>query len=263
MSASSYDNASSFGEHSSAFDRRFPIQSAIVQWSDISNQSWPAYNIYDGNPALFEFSNMILANTASVGCSGAMCFGSSAGACVFSSPSLVARGLAKNGEYPSENAPPASRMDLMEYDCKAEDYALNHVISCDKKQSLPLARPGYSENIHVLETTATDLLGAIQNAIASFTSELGTNGIPSNMVLSPEVLERTEKTVTKTTKVLWASNRYVACATRLCTGFYFTSCMYKDPVNMVGQSIYPIGAVCSSCPTGPNNCNPAIGLCSY
>uniref|UniRef100_A0A0K0D6E9 SCP domain-containing protein n=1 Tax=Angiostrongylus cantonensis TaxID=6313 RepID=A0A0K0D6E9_ANGCA len=177
--------------------------------------------------------------------------------------SLVARGLAKNGEYPILNAPSASRMDLMEYDCIAEFFALNHVTLCDKQPSSPFARLGYSENIHILPTTATDLLGAIQNAIASFTSELETNGIPSNMVLTPEVFQRTQKAVTSVSKVLWASNRYVACATRLCSGFYFTSCMYKDPVNVIGQSIYPIGLVCSSCPTGPNNCNPAIGLCSY
>ncbi|KAJ1364834.1 hypothetical protein KIN20_025013 [Parelaphostrongylus tenuis] len=286
----------SSGEGSTTFDRKFPIQSAILTWSDISSETWPTGNFYDGNPALFEFSNMVLASTFSVGCSGAMCTNSSAAACVFSSPdvyrgqqiyipgvscqidahcttfspaycenglSLVARGLAKNGEYPSENAPPASRMDLMEYDCVAEQFALNHVLLCDKQPSPPSARPGYSENIHVLATTATDLLGAIQNAIASFTSELGTNGIPSNMVITPQVVQRTQRTVTRATKVLWASNRYVACATHLCSGFYFTSCMYKDPVNVVGQNVYPIGPVCGACPTGPNNCNLAIGLCSY
>ncbi|KAE9413624.1 hypothetical protein Angca_006179, partial [Angiostrongylus cantonensis] len=177
--------------------------------------------------------------------------------------SLVARGLARNGEYASENAPPASRMDLMEYDCQAEQVALNHVRSCDRIPAPPIARPGYSENIHVLATAATDVLGAIQNAIVMFTNELAANGIPSNMILTPQVVQRTQRTVTRVTKVLWGSNRFVGCATVLCRGFYFTSCMYRNPVNVVGQSIYTIGAVCSTCPTGPHNCNPAIGLCSY
>ncbi|KAJ1363996.1 hypothetical protein KIN20_023978 [Parelaphostrongylus tenuis] len=210
-----------FGPVSSTFDRRFPVQSAILLWADISGVAWPAGNVYDGKPALFEFSNMILANTLSVGCSGVMCTGTSAAACIFSSPlnevgtpgpytgvskvsassSLVARGLAKNGEYVNENAAPASRMDLMEYDCLAEQYALNHVLLCNKQQSPPLARAGYSENIHVLATTATDVLGAIQNAIASFTNELGTNGIPSHMVLAPEVVQRTQRNVTRVTKI--------------------------------------------------------------
>uniref|UniRef100_A0A0K0D7C0 Lipoprotein n=1 Tax=Angiostrongylus cantonensis TaxID=6313 RepID=A0A0K0D7C0_ANGCA len=83
---------------------------------------------------------MIRSQTVAVGCSGAMCGPVSTAAnvnvgeqvympgtpcrddsqCTRFSPaycdnglSLVARGLAKNGEYPSENAPPASRMDLM------------------------------------------------------------------------------------------------------------------------------------------------------
>ncbi|VDM60270.1 unnamed protein product [Angiostrongylus costaricensis] len=65
-------------------------------------------------------------------------------------------------------------------------------------------------------------------------------------------------------QVLWGSNRHVGCATQLCNGFYFTS--YVSPcfrVNVVGASIYPIGAVCSACPTGSNNCDGAVGLCSY
>ncbi|KAJ1363974.1 hypothetical protein KIN20_023948 [Parelaphostrongylus tenuis] len=123
-------------------------------------------------------------------------------------------------------------------------------------------------------------------AIANFIFELRGNGIPSNMILTPQVFNRRSRTVTRVSKVctildsvcslisfglqrtsplqvLWGSNRFVGCATQLCGSFYFTSCMYRNPVNVVGQSIYNIGAVCSACPTGPNNCNLAIGLCSY
>ncbi|KAJ1362591.1 hypothetical protein KIN20_022197, partial [Parelaphostrongylus tenuis] len=114
--------------------------------------------------------------------------------------SLVATGRARNGEYPNENAPPASRMDLMEYDCHAEQLALSHAGSCDRREIPPFARPGYSENIHILDTTATDLLGAIQNAIASFIFELRGNGIPSNMILTPQVFQRTRRTVTRVAK---------------------------------------------------------------
>ncbi|KAJ1363914.1 hypothetical protein KIN20_023947 [Parelaphostrongylus tenuis] len=74
--------------------------------------------------------------------------------------------MERNGEYANENAPPASRMDLMEYDCTAEQLALNHVRLCDQRESPVLARPGYSENIHILRTSATDLLGALQNVSA-------------------------------------------------------------------------------------------------
>ncbi|VDM55712.1 unnamed protein product [Angiostrongylus costaricensis] len=102
-----------YGPASSAFERQFPIQAALLDWSEISNLLWPANNVFDGNEALRPFANMIRARTVSVGCSGAMCMGSSAAACVFSAPSLVARGLARNAEHAGENAPPAARMDLM------------------------------------------------------------------------------------------------------------------------------------------------------
>ncbi|VDM52752.1 unnamed protein product [Angiostrongylus costaricensis] len=181
--------------------------------------------------------------------------------CVFRS--LVARGRAANAEHPGEFAPSSSRMDLMEYDCVAERYALRHVCLCDRKQSPAAYRPGYQENIHILQTTSTNTLGALQNAISTFTSELTSNGIPSNMAFSANVNQRQHRTVTRVSKVIWGTNRYVGCATQLCRGFYFTSCMYRNPVNVVGSNIYSIGAVCSACPAGPNNCNTAIGLCSW
>ncbi|KAJ1369408.1 hypothetical protein KIN20_030852 [Parelaphostrongylus tenuis] len=128
-----------------------------------------------------------------------------------------------------KNAPPSSRMDLLVYDCTAENYALNHVRSCDRRQSASASRPGYQENIHILETTATDVIGAIQNAIATFNKELTMNGIPSNMIYTRELRNRRRRTVNRVTKVIWGSNQYVGCATQACCGFYFTSCMYREP----------------------------------
>ncbi|KAJ1363971.1 hypothetical protein KIN20_023945 [Parelaphostrongylus tenuis] len=193
-----------FGPSSTVYQRQFPLQSAMKQWSAISNLAWPASNIFNGNLALRPFANIIRAKTVSVGCSADKCRGRSAVACVFSSPnvrrrskvyisgtpcqddhqSLVTRGLARNAEHAGENAPPSSRMDLMEYDCHAEQVAHNHILSCNGQPAPPTSRPGYSENVHVLSTTATDVLGAIQNAIGMFTNELGGNGIPSNMLFT-------------------------------------------------------------------------------
>ncbi|KAJ1354287.1 hypothetical protein KIN20_011170 [Parelaphostrongylus tenuis] len=99
--------------------------------------------------------------------------------------SAVATGRMRNGEYPNENAPPSSHMNLLKYDCAAEQHAFNHVRGCSGHGSVPFARPGYSENIHVLRTTATDHLGAIQNAIVTWQNELPGHGIPSNMIFMP------------------------------------------------------------------------------
>uniref|UniRef100_A0A0K0DN40 SCP domain-containing protein n=1 Tax=Angiostrongylus cantonensis TaxID=6313 RepID=A0A0K0DN40_ANGCA len=244
------------------------IEFAILDWTDITSMMWPADNIYNGNPALLYFANLIRATTTAVGCASTACGNRAAAACVFSQPnvqpgtlvytagnpcqnddeciafapafcdfglcvsatrptttmmtttvplatttllpttttsspttttttspttttrkkstecsstafssafretvlgmhnnfrSLVARGRAVNAEHPGEFAPPSSRMDLLEYDCTAEAFAHNHVRSCDRMESSPAARPGYQENIHILGTTATDDLGAIQN----------------------------------------------------------------------------------------------------
>ncbi|KAE9413631.1 hypothetical protein Angca_009232, partial [Angiostrongylus cantonensis] len=176
--------------------------------------------------------------------------------------SLVARGLAINGEYLDEKAPPSSRMYRLKYDCTAEQLALDSVRTCSKRLSSPASRPGYDENIHVLGTTTIDSLEVIQNAVATWSSELETNGIPSDMIFTYPVSQRRQKMVLRVTKIIWGTNRNVGCATRNCDGFYFTSCMYREPVNVVGQRIYTIGATCSSCPGVHKNCDPSAGLCS-
>ncbi|KAJ1352377.1 hypothetical protein KIN20_008702 [Parelaphostrongylus tenuis] len=104
--------------------------------------------------------------------------------------------------------PPSSRMDLLVYDCTAEQYALNHVRSCDRRQSAPASRPGYQENIHILGTTATDILGAIQNAIATFNRELTMNGIPSNMIYTSNVSQRQQRAVNRVAKELNVDDTY-------------------------------------------------------
>uniref|UniRef100_A0A0K0D7I7 SCP domain-containing protein n=1 Tax=Angiostrongylus cantonensis TaxID=6313 RepID=A0A0K0D7I7_ANGCA len=206
-----------------------PIESAVLKWVEIGSEVWPTDNRFDGNPELRDFANLIRANSASVGCSMASCGNRASVACIFSQPSLVARGLTRNGEYANENAPKASRMDLLGYDCGAEQLALNHVKSCDRRLSPPASRPGHKENIHILETTATDALGALQNAVAMWNKELEANGVPSNLLLTPQILRRQQRTVTNVAKILWGTNKYVGCATQLCNGFYFTSCMYREP----------------------------------
>ncbi|KJH49525.1 SCP-like protein [Dictyocaulus viviparus] len=115
--------------------------------------------------------------------------------------SRVARGRARNGFGTYENAPPSSRMDLMVYDCEAEQFAISRVKLCTKKPPALLHWSEYSENFHVLGTTATDILGALQNAISTWTKELEINGIPSNMLYTNELGKRKDKVVTNVTKV--------------------------------------------------------------
>ncbi|KAK6009099.1 hypothetical protein OSTOST_26001 [Ostertagia ostertagi] len=146
---------------------------------------------------------------------------------------FVATGRARNGYYAAEYAPPAALMYRLKYDCWAEAYAQAHVRSCSGRVSSPWQRPGWKENIHVLRTTATDDLGAIQNvslkfsrgksflsltssgqphsltssntitfkAIARWQSELVLYGVPSNVVYQSWMRDATRRVVRHMTKV--------------------------------------------------------------
>ncbi|ETN85846.1 SCP-like protein [Necator americanus] len=171
----------------------------------------------------------------------------------------IARGQTEvNGNWGI--APPASLMHEMKYDCWAESYAQSHVRSCDGKLSPPESRPGYKENIHVLNTLATDDAGAAQNAMTTWWNQLAANGIRTDMLFSSEVRHRPTNIVTKFTKMAWWNNKRVGCAVQRCPKFYFVSCMYGPGGNDVGEHVYNVGAVCSGCPA---SCNPLVGLCPY
>ncbi|KAK5968200.1 SCP domain-containing protein [Trichostrongylus colubriformis] len=134
---------------------------------------------------------------------------------------------------------------IQKYDCWAEAYAHAHVRSCSGQASQPSSRPGWKENIHVLQTTATDDLGAIQSAIATWQSELAITGVPSNMVFTQEMRTPRFRIGRKMTKMIWATNTHIGCATQRCSKKWFTSCLYKNYVNTIGASIYQVGAVCN------------------
>ncbi|WKY09582.1 hypothetical protein Q1695_002163 [Nippostrongylus brasiliensis] len=174
--------------------------------------------------------------------------------------SHVAVGLtARNGFYGNnEIAPPAGLMYRLKYSCEAEMAAYNHVITCDQKPTPRRFRWGWKENYQVLKTVHTDELGALQNAIAQWTGFLATIGLPYNMLYTRRIDQGSLYRIL--TKMLWAKNQHVGCATHRCHGFYFTSCMYSDITDALGQSIYPVAAVCSQCPSG-NHCELSNGLC--
>ncbi|VDM79099.1 unnamed protein product [Strongylus vulgaris] len=125
----------------------------------------------------------------------------------------IARGQTEKNGHSGEIVPPASLMYAMRYNPVAETYAQRHVNSCNRVISNPLTRPGFEENINILDRTNTDEEGAAQ-------------------------------------WMAWWNNTELGCAVKNCGTFYFTSCMYGPGGNEVGRRIYNIGAVCSGCPHG-------------
>ncbi|EYC08029.1 hypothetical protein Y032_0068g258 [Ancylostoma ceylanicum] len=92
-------------------------------------------------------------------------------------------------------APPATLMYRMKYDCAAESYAQQHAGSCKTGPFPAYAMPGYKENIHVLRTVQTNRVGAIQNALATWWSQLARFGMRSNMMFFPSEARRGARNV--------------------------------------------------------------------
>ncbi|RCN39654.1 SCP-like protein [Ancylostoma caninum] len=147
-------------------------------------------------------------------------------------------------------APPAALMYRMKYTCDAESYAHQHASSCVTRPLPAYAMPGYKENFHVLRTVQTTPAGAIQNALASWWSELARFGMRSNMMFYRSELRRGNRNVMSWSKMAWWNNIELGCSVQNCGRFYFTVCMYRPGGNYIDQHVYKVGAVCSDCPRG-------------
>ncbi|EYC37164.1 hypothetical protein Y032_0818g2514 [Ancylostoma ceylanicum] len=147
-------------------------------------------------------------------------------------------------------APPAALMYRMKYTCDAESYAHQHASSCVTTPLPAYAMPGYKENFHVLRTVQTTPAGAIQNALASWWSELARFGMRSNMMFYRSELRRGNRNVMSWSKMAWWNNIELGCSVQNCGRFYFTVCMYRPGGNNIDQHVYKVGAVCSDCPRG-------------
>ncbi|RCN47695.1 SCP-like protein [Ancylostoma caninum] len=147
-------------------------------------------------------------------------------------------------------APPATIMYRMKYDCNAESYAQQAVSTCRKTPLPASALGGHKQNLHVLNTVHTTPVGAIQNALATWWSELARFGMRSNMMFYQSEFRRGSRNVLNWSKMAWWNNRRVGCAVQSCGGYFVTSCMYSPGGNNVNQYVYRVGAVCSDCPAG-------------
>ncbi|PIO67805.1 SCP-like protein [Teladorsagia circumcincta] len=174
----------------------------------------------------------------------------------------VAMGRARNG-YTGTFAPEATLMYSLVYSCEAEQYAYQHVTTCDRQLSPVSSRPGWKENYYIYYNTYVDNLGALTAAISKWQTQLAYNGLPQDLIFRMSMRQARTKIVRKMTKMIWAKNQYVGCATQNCGSFYFTSCLYKDFVNTIDESIYTAGSACSECPAGQDECLAASGLCPW
>ncbi|EYB83410.1 hypothetical protein Y032_0336g2889 [Ancylostoma ceylanicum] len=113
-------------------------------------------------------------------------------------------------------APPATIMYRMKYDCNAESYAQQAVSTCRKTPLPEGTLGGHKQNLHILNTVQTTTVGAVQNAIATWWSQLARFGMRSNMMFYQSEFQRGSRNVLSWSKVRMESKEGSAsrCALR-------------------------------------------------
>uniref|UniRef100_A0A7I5E758 SCP domain-containing protein n=1 Tax=Haemonchus contortus TaxID=6289 RepID=A0A7I5E758_HAECO len=174
--------------------------------------------------------------------------------------SSIARGTGAQRNGPIGPAPPASNMEEMVYDCAVEASAIRHAQTCDGELSSEGSRPGLKENIQKIDDLSLDYSAAAEQAMTIWWSELARSGIRSDMLFDYPTRHRTTNIVTHWSKMAWHDNVRLGCAIQRCKSFYFAVCQYGPGGNVVGDYIYNVAAVCSTCPFG-TFCNATTALC--
>ncbi|ETN70632.1 SCP-like protein, partial [Necator americanus] len=139
-------------------------------------------------------------------------------------------------------------MYRMQYSCDAESYAQQHASTCNGRRLDPIHHRGYKGNIYVLYDLQTTKEGAMQWAMQEWWYQLRRNGMRRDMWFTQKERER-NLNIRSWSRMAWSNNKYVGCAVERCSQFYFVICMYPDGGNHLNQHVYPIGPVCSACPT--------------
>lgn len=171
--------------------------------------------------------------------------------------------LAEGREYNGRigYAPKASNMQVMTYDCIAEESARRHAKSCSGKLSDPDSRPGYKENIvHITKTYLNDVDTA-RKASDRWWKELSMHGVNAEMNFTSEARHRTSKIITHFAKMAWHDNVKLGCAHQNCGEVIFAVCHYGPGGNVVDELIYNQGEPCTRCPDG-TSCNGTFALCA-
>ncbi|EPB68604.1 SCP-like protein [Ancylostoma ceylanicum] len=108
--------------------------------------------------------------------------------------SLLAKGQAQNGNF--GYAPQAMNMQKMEYDCAAEQAAIQYSGTCSRVLSDPKTRPGYKENIIEVNKLYLTNEEVATKASDRWWRELSKYGVNRRMFFSSAVRYRTTNIVT-------------------------------------------------------------------
>nr|AEP82924.1 venom allergen/ancylostoma secreted protein-like 7 isoform 3 [Heligmosomoides bakeri] len=172
--------------------------------------------------------------------------------------SQLAMGQQKNG--PKRMAQYARNMNQMYYICDIEKEALKSAKECSETPTVP---PEYKANAMLvpMDATITHDDDAAKKAMEAWWEEFDNYGL--NKMLFSQEAEDAGKVV-HATKMAWALNNRLGCATHKCGDKYSVVCFYPKMVNTVGKYVYSKGPnesdICTKCPSG-TTCIEEIGLC--
>ncbi|PIO77608.1 SCP-like protein [Teladorsagia circumcincta] len=162
------------------------------------------------------------------------------------------------------NAPKASEMLKMVYDCDVEASAIRHSQKCVYEHSSPNDRPGLRENLY--STSVLDVERVTVAAVASqiWWDELKRYGIGPENRLTEALMNRPRMEIAHYTQMAWDRTYRLGCSVQHCSTFTYAVCHYAPAGNFVNQLIYAIGDPCTDddqCP-GSYTCSPSEGLCN-
>ncbi|KAK5967913.1 hypothetical protein GCK32_006495 [Trichostrongylus colubriformis] len=172
--------------------------------------------------------------------------------------SRLAQGLVPNGKT-GGNLPAGSNIFMMKYNVELERAAQAYADTCPSGGSTSLTTMG--ENFASISSITKTFYDCICEAIKSFWNPIMSTNINPRVVFTEKLMTR-PKGPLKFTQMAWASTHEVGCGAQRCDANTVVVCRYSPRGNIVNQSIYSQGPMCSACPYGGCITDPMQqGLC--
>ncbi|KAK5965634.1 Ancylostoma secreted protein 1 [Trichostrongylus colubriformis] len=176
--------------------------------------------------------------------------------------SRVARGLEPDAL--GGNAPKASKMLKMVYDCSVEASAIRHSQKCVYEHSTPENRVGLGENLYMTSMLNADKIASAAESSQLWWDELKEYGVGQENNLTEALWNRPNMAIGHYTQMAWDRTYKLGCSIQHCSSFTYAVCQYGPAGNYMNQLIYTLGEPCTSdagCP-GSYTCSVSEGLCN-
>ncbi|KAK6040912.1 SCP-like protein [Cooperia oncophora] len=162
------------------------------------------------------------------------------------------------------NAPKASQMLKMVYDCSVEASAILHSQKCVYEHSLPGDRVGLGENLYMTSMLNADRVASAAESSQLWWDELKEYGVGPANNLTQALWDRPNMQIGHYTQMAWDRTYRLGCSIQHCATFTYAVCQYGPAGNYMNQLIYTMGDPCTSdagCP-GSYTCSVSEGLCN-